>query len=184
MFFTFPSCNLDEGVLLCHSSVQIRVWRSLVSRLTGGQEAAGSSPVTRTKKHRRRFVGGVFCFVCLMNLRPLGAVRHMKFAAYGAQSVSSGGHRFKSCHFVGAKSVLLRSPLRSEANIRSLPCSSSPNRTRCAGLRFGFLFFPPFPYVSPSTKPLKSPFCSVRLCEVSLENTKQIPSYPKIQGYA
>ena len=26
----------------------IRVWRSLVSRLTGGQEAAGSSPVTRT----------------------------------------------------------------------------------------------------------------------------------------
>ncbi len=28
----------------------IRVWRSLVSRLTGGQEAAGSSPVTRTKK--------------------------------------------------------------------------------------------------------------------------------------
>ena len=26
----------------------IRVWRSLVARLTGGQEAAGSSPVTRT----------------------------------------------------------------------------------------------------------------------------------------
>lgn len=27
------------------------------------QEAAGSNPVTRTKKHRRRYVGGVFCFV-------------------------------------------------------------------------------------------------------------------------
>ena len=27
----------------------IRVWRSLVSRLNGVQEAAGSSPVTRTK---------------------------------------------------------------------------------------------------------------------------------------
>ena len=26
------------------------------------QEAAGSNPVTRTKKHRRRYVGGVFCF--------------------------------------------------------------------------------------------------------------------------
>ena len=30
---------------------EIRVWRSLVSRLNGVQEAAGSSPVTRTKKH-------------------------------------------------------------------------------------------------------------------------------------
>ena len=28
----------------------IRVWRSLVSRLNGVQEAAGSNPVTRTKK--------------------------------------------------------------------------------------------------------------------------------------
>ena len=26
------------------------------------QEAAGSNPVTRTKKRRRRYVGGVFCF--------------------------------------------------------------------------------------------------------------------------
>ncbi len=173
MFFTFPSCNLDEGVLLCHSSVQIRVWRSLVSRLTGGQEAAGSSPVTRTKNEtpltfcRRCFI---FALVGYVNLRPLA----LKSAAQRPSEHSSDGRRFKSCHFVGAKSVLLR----------SLPCSSSPNRTRCAGLRFGFLFFPPFPYVSPSTKPLKSPFCSVRLCEVPLENTKQIPSYPKIQGYA
>ncbi len=30
----------------------IRVWRSLVARLTGGQEAAGSSPVTRTSRKR------------------------------------------------------------------------------------------------------------------------------------
>ena len=183
MFFTFPSCNLDEDVLLCHSWVQIRVWRSLVSRLTGGQEAAGSSPVTRTKNEtpltfcRRCFI---FALVGYVNLRPLA----LKSAAQRPSERSSDGRRFKSCHFVGAKSVLLRSPLRSEANIRSLPCSSSPNRTRCAGLRFGFLFFPPFPYVSPSTRPLKSPFCSVRLCEVPLENTKQIPSYPKIQGYA
>ena len=28
----------------------IRVWRSLVSRLNGVQEAAGSNPVTRTKE--------------------------------------------------------------------------------------------------------------------------------------
>lgn len=39
----------------------IRVWRSLVSRLTGGQEAAGSSPVTRTiEKTRNRKVSGLF----------------------------------------------------------------------------------------------------------------------------
>ena len=31
-----------------------RVWRSLVSRLTGGQEAAGSSPVTRTIEESRK----------------------------------------------------------------------------------------------------------------------------------
>ena len=30
----------------------IRVWRSLVSRLNGVQEAAGSNPVTRTRKKR------------------------------------------------------------------------------------------------------------------------------------
>ena len=141
MFFTFPSCNLDEGVLLCHSSVQIRVWRSLVSRLTGGQEAAGSSPVTRTKNEtpltfcRRCFI---FALVGYVNLRPLA----LKSAAQRSSERSSDGRRFKSCHFVGAKSVLLRSPLRSEANIRSLPCSSSPNRTRCAGLRFGFFSLP------------------------------------------
>ena len=37
---------------LCYYSQafrDIRVWRSLVSRLNGVQEAAGSNPVTRTK---------------------------------------------------------------------------------------------------------------------------------------
>ena len=34
-------------------SSEIRVWRSLVARLTGGQEAAGSSPVTRTSREPR-----------------------------------------------------------------------------------------------------------------------------------
>ena len=137
MFFTFPCCNLDEGVLLCHSSVQIRVWRSLVSRLTGGQEAAGSSPVTRTKNEtpltfcRRCFI---FALVGYVNLRPLA----FESAAQRPSERSSDGRRFKSCHFFGAKSVLLR----------SLPCSSSPNRTRCAGLRFGFYFSLPSPRIS------------------------------------
>ncbi len=33
----------------------IRVWRSLVSRLNGVQEAAGSNPVTRTKIRKYPF---------------------------------------------------------------------------------------------------------------------------------
>ena len=36
--------------VLRENEVNIRVWRSLVSRLNGVQEAAGSNPVTRTKK--------------------------------------------------------------------------------------------------------------------------------------
>ena len=37
---------------LSEKNSDIRVWRSLVARLTGGQEAAGSSPVTRTSRRR------------------------------------------------------------------------------------------------------------------------------------
>ena len=36
---------------------KIRVWRSLVSRLNGVQEAAGSNPVTRTKTENRKVFG-------------------------------------------------------------------------------------------------------------------------------
>ncbi len=38
---------------LSEKNSDIRVWRSLVARLTGGQEAAGSSPVTRTSRKDR-----------------------------------------------------------------------------------------------------------------------------------
>ena len=34
-----------------------RVWRSLVSRLNGVQEAAGSNPVTRTNLTKRKALG-------------------------------------------------------------------------------------------------------------------------------
>ena len=37
----------------------IRVWRSLVSRLNGVQEAAGSNPVTRTKQRKSELHGDV-----------------------------------------------------------------------------------------------------------------------------
>ena len=42
--------------------VNIRVWRSLVSRLNGVQEAAGSNPVTRTKKWELPFGNSHFLF--------------------------------------------------------------------------------------------------------------------------
>ena len=38
----------------------IRVWRSLVSRLNGVQEAAGSNPVTRTKREETTQVSSLF----------------------------------------------------------------------------------------------------------------------------
>ena len=40
---------MEKSVILCSGEMNIRVWRSLVSRLNGVQEAAGSNPVTRTK---------------------------------------------------------------------------------------------------------------------------------------
>ena len=48
----FSSCFFLRRVVIYSRFKEkkyFRVWRSLVSRLTGGQEAAGSSPVTRTK---------------------------------------------------------------------------------------------------------------------------------------
>ena len=59
------SCIFSQSVIIYSRSFEtaIRVWRSLVSRLTGGQEAAGSSPVTRTnKKTRNRKVSGLFYY--------------------------------------------------------------------------------------------------------------------------
>ena len=44
--------------------------------------------------------------------------------------------RLRVCH-VGAKFALLRRSFLQKNVIRPLPCSSFPNRTRCAGLRFG-----------------------------------------------
>ena len=41
--------------LTCAAEMNIRVWRSLVSRLNGVQEAAGSSPVTRTTSPRTAY---------------------------------------------------------------------------------------------------------------------------------
>ena len=85
-----PSCIFLSRMLVYLRSIDraklnIRVWRSLVSRLTGGQEAAGSSPVTRTKReeHCQRQLAVLFSFgLCVgLNLRPLGAVRHIKSAA-------------------------------------------------------------------------------------------------------
>ena len=49
---------------------EIRVWRSLVSRLNGVQEAAGSNPVTRTTEHLLEKAGALFFCICFPNQRP------------------------------------------------------------------------------------------------------------------
>ena len=65
-----PSCIFLSRMLVYLRSIDraklnIRVWRSLVSRLTGGQEAAGSSPVTRTNKKDTIDKGRWCLFYCL-----------------------------------------------------------------------------------------------------------------------
>ena len=52
---TFYEYCVNMSELSGNSKVNIRVWRSLVSRLNGVQEAAGSNPVTRTKKRTLPF---------------------------------------------------------------------------------------------------------------------------------
>ena len=77
---------------------KIRVWRSLVSRLTGGQEAAGSSPVTRTKRALAGEAGALSFCPAIPNLRPLGAGGTLESAAQAARTTQWSGRRFKSCH--------------------------------------------------------------------------------------
>ena len=60
------------------------MWRSLVSRLTGGQEAAGSSPVTRTKSVFRKEYG-LFLFRINENATTVGREDAMSCARYVRQ---------------------------------------------------------------------------------------------------
>ena len=53
----------------------IRVWRSLVSRLNGVQEAAGSNPVTRTKQKEEAKGLPLFCYLFLLSRMFLEAQR-------------------------------------------------------------------------------------------------------------
>ena len=67
-----------------------RVWRSLVSRLNGVQEAAGSNPVTRTKK--KDTACAVSFFLCMGRIRThlTGTVRRTVPAA----SSKTGGYLY------------------------------------------------------------------------------------------
>ena len=73
------------------------------------------------------------------------AVPHAKRGVSRAGSMPGAARQtVESCHpsHVGAKFALLRQlfmPMAKKVVIRPLPCSSFPNRTRCAGLRFGLL---------------------------------------------
>ena len=69
----------------------------MVSRLTGGQEAAGSSPVTRTKKALAAKAGAFFLSAAT---EPAASWRRrrVKSAAAGWAGASRHTRRFKSCH--------------------------------------------------------------------------------------
>ena len=90
--------RLDFLRLMWYHNPCIRVWRSLVARLTGGQEAAGSSPVTRTIKDSCSFerLSFLFCLAQDLNLRTLLINQWPQVAQ--AHKVSRPGYRFKSCH--------------------------------------------------------------------------------------
>ena len=57
----------------------IRVWRSLVSRLNGVQEAASSNLVTRTRKYRKTYVLRYFSFVSLRNYTGMNRTKPVYF---------------------------------------------------------------------------------------------------------
>ena len=76
----------------------IRVWRSLVSRLNGVQEAAGSNPVTRTK---REVIERLPLFFCLLTQEPAASCRGaaaIQSAARWERLRSSFSHWFESSH--------------------------------------------------------------------------------------
>ena len=72
----------------------------MVARLNGVQEAAGSTPVTRTRKSRPSQTGWIFCISAQQdeNLRPLGRVSAVQTAAGHADRLRRHGRRFDSCH--------------------------------------------------------------------------------------
>ena len=61
------ACIFRQGVILCPSveenASKIRVWRSLVSRLNGVQEASSSNLDTRTKNRNEHLLVPVFFFL-------------------------------------------------------------------------------------------------------------------------
>ena len=60
---------LDIGIEFHYNTLEIGVWRSLVSRLVRVQEASGSNPDTPTiEKHRNRKVSVLFLTFALKNL--------------------------------------------------------------------------------------------------------------------
>ena len=67
-----------------------------------------------------------------------GCLSSKKVNCYG---LGPGDRAFESRHsdHVGASSISLAPTFFQKVRARSFRCSSSPNRTRCAGLRFGFL---------------------------------------------
>ena len=69
---------------LRETGVNIRVWRSLVSRLNGVQEAAGSSPVTRTKPGTAKRSSRFFVFLPQGNTASLP--QRLPLAAQGQRS--------------------------------------------------------------------------------------------------
>ena len=78
----------------------IRVWRSLVSRLGRVQEAVGSNPVTRTKKDACMFASVLFAYPRLVsNPRPLaGGLAAIKSAGAGNRTQVRLSRGFESRH--------------------------------------------------------------------------------------
>ena len=95
------------AVITYHSrlSGKIRVWRSLVSRLNGVQEASSSNLDTRTKKAETVFTVSAF-FFCVERFEPRNATLRWSVARCGLDRIDSlisristlGSFLYKSLH--------------------------------------------------------------------------------------
>ena len=84
------------------NTVHFRVWRSLVSRLNGVQEAASSNLVTRTNTgYQFSILCVFFSFFAAKNQRALG--REAPFDPPPACRTQSASHWFESSHWTNAE---------------------------------------------------------------------------------
>ena len=111
----------------------IRVWRSLVSRLNGVQEAAGSNPVTRTKKWELPFGNSHFLFC--------GWIRTHSNATCRGHVAGRRSRRRPHLHFHSQRNGNVNRIRHSDIQDGNIYSVKQAHKNRKSISSFGFYFF-------------------------------------------